>query len=582
MRTYNFILCGFILLAIFSCKSKNQTSDLEKSSKNKFSETLYFNQEPPGLTPEVFATGLVSIPGRNENFAAFSPNGGSFYFVANDTIFYMNYKDGEWTKPDVAEFLGDNGTGKYLRVSPDGNSIIFNKNGDLYVNKKDGDHWSEPVKFSNNINSEEYECVACITADQSVFYASHREGTKGQCDIFYSKFADGEYQSPVAIETFNTFRSECNILVSPQNDFLIFTCFENEDSFGSTDMYISCQLEDGNWSEPANLGEVLNTKYADSPFSFTPDGKYFLFGRNNVIDSTDNMDIFWVDAILITEKIEQIKKESIFKSSIRHLEQNFPDDIAKIFASDVISTEKLEHSAPAFTPDGKEIYWSVIRFSNDSIFQDIMFTKLQDGKWTEPKMAPFCTGRFYEGGPVISADGNKLYIYRGLGAPPGGDARKINIICYSKTKNGWENPVTIEEGVFHSVANNGNIYFTKEKSIARIKFENGKYSEQEILDNKINNPNFQNWTPYIASNESYLIFSRVDFQGDYGELLISFYDRENDSWSDPVNLGPKINSGYQERFPGFSPDGEFFFFTRPRDGYSLDIWWVKSDEIKKL
>lgn len=51
-----------------------------------------------------------------------------------------------------------------------------------------------------------------------------------------------------------------------------------------------------------------------------------------------------------------------------------------------------------------------------------MFTKCIDGKWTVPSLAPFSYGKFYEGGPVISADDNKLYIYRGKPAPPGGNA----------------------------------------------------------------------------------------------------------------------------------------------------------------
>ena len=302
MRKNKYLIVFVCLLCIYSCSQKKNSSEIKKQT---FTKEYYFNQESPGLTPKIFAPEIVSLPGRNENFAAFSPDGDSFYFVANDSIFYMNYKNKKWTKPAIATFIGDNGTGKYLRISPDGNTIIFNKDGDIYANKKEGDIWSEPIKYSNNINSEEYECVACMTDNQSIYYASHREGTKGQCDIFYSEFKNGEYQSPTTVEPFNTFRSECNILVSPQNDFLIFTCFENEDSYGSTDMYISYSLEEGGWSNPVNLGEPLNTEYADSPYSFSPDGKYFLFSRNNPIDSMDNMDIFWVDTRIFDLKIEE-------------------------------------------------------------------------------------------------------------------------------------------------------------------------------------------------------------------------------------------------------------------------------------
>ncbi len=284
-----------ICLGLLCIEAYTQTEKPSDGTNQKFTKEFYFNQEPPGVIPELFAPGLICFPNRNEVFASYSATGNDFYFQVNDSIFYMDYKNNKWNQPKFASFLGDSGIGKYIRITADGKTFIFNRGGDIYANKLKGGIWSEPVKLSGNINSQGYECVASIAADQSVYFASHREGTKGQCDIFYSAYKNGEYQPPVAIDIFNSPRSECNILTSPENDFLIFTCYGKEDGFGSTDMYVSFQVSEGNWSEPKNMGETFNTKYADSPFSFTPDGKYFLFGRNNVIDSLDNMDIFWVD-----------------------------------------------------------------------------------------------------------------------------------------------------------------------------------------------------------------------------------------------------------------------------------------------
>ena len=52
-------------------------------------------------------------------------------------------------------------------------------------------------------------------------------------------------------------------------------------------------------------------------------------------------------------------------------------------------------------------------------------------------------------------------------------------------------------------------------------------------------------------------------------------------WSEPEKLGDEINTDKQERFPGISPDGDYLFFTRPRDGYSQDVWWVKTEMIQE-
>ena len=150
-------------------------------------------------------------------------------------------------------------------------------------------------------------------------------------------------------------------------------------------------------------------------------------------------------------------------------------DIPVVFASGIISTEKHEHSSPTISKDGDELYWSVIKSSNDSTYQQIFFTKLIGNKWTVPSRASFSNGRFYEGGPMISADNNKLYIYRGKPAPPGGNADSLNIICYTRQGDKWINPEIIGEGAFQSVAKNGNIYYKGKDGIYKIVNDNKKY-----------------------------------------------------------------------------------------------------------
>ena len=46
-------------------------------------ENRYLDQKPPGLIPEVFAPGIVSINGRNESGISFSPDLDEVYFTVN-------------------------------------------------------------------------------------------------------------------------------------------------------------------------------------------------------------------------------------------------------------------------------------------------------------------------------------------------------------------------------------------------------------------------------------------------------------------------------------------------------------------
>ena len=129
----------------------------------------------------------------------------------------MNFHEGKWDPPQRATFIGNNGLGKCPRISMD-NNIIYNYKGDLYECKYENHKWTGPIKFPDQINSDKFECVGSMASDESMYYASHREGTKGRCDIFYSKYLNGSYETPVNIDVFNSDRSECNILISPKND----------------------------------------------------------------------------------------------------------------------------------------------------------------------------------------------------------------------------------------------------------------------------------------------------------------------------------------------------------------------------
>ncbi|MGD2035937.1 MAG: hypothetical protein PVF73_12820, partial [Bacteroidales bacterium] len=142
-----------------------------------------------------------------------------------------------------------------------------------------------------------------------------------------------------------------------------------------------------------------------------------------------------------------------------YLEQIPPGDTPVVFAPSIVSTEKHEHSSPAFSRDGQEIYWSVIHISNDSVYQHIYCTKRIKNRWTIPSLVSFSNHNYYEGGPVISADNQKLYIYRCGPVPSDGDAEGLQILKFKRHGNQWGNPEVIMEGGFFTITQNGNIYY---------------------------------------------------------------------------------------------------------------------------
>src|SRR5206468_9307685 len=80
-------------------------------------------------------------------------------------------------------------------------------------------------------------------------------------------------------------------------------------------------------------------------------------------------------------------------------------DKPSIFGEGVISTGDYE-SHPAFTPDMKTIYF--LKDSPDFFFWTIFVSDFQDGRWSEPRVAPF-SGQYKDADPFITADGSKLF-----------------------------------------------------------------------------------------------------------------------------------------------------------------------------
>jgi hypothetical protein len=122
----------------------------------------------------------------------------------------------------------------------------------------------------------------------------------------------------------------------------------------------------------------------------------------------------------------------------------------------------------------------------------------------------------------------------------------------------------------------GTIYFKIITDLYRVRNVDGKYTKREKLD-EINTEAFE-IGPYIAPDESFIIFES-DRPGGKGEIdLYICFRNPDDSWSEAINLGNTINTEDSERFPGISPDGKFFFYL----GHTRDIYWVDAKIIRAL
>jgi WD40-like Beta Propeller Repeat len=132
-----------------------------------------------------------------------------------------------------------------------------------------------------------------------------------------------------------------------------------------------------------------------------------------------------------------------------------------------------------------------------------------------------------------------------------------------------------------SISANGTIVFDDYKSddgirISRIK--DGKREEAKLLGKEINSGKLVAH-PFIAPDESYLIWDSEREDG-YGksDIYVSFRQQDG-SWGSAINMGDKINSELVENGARLTPDGKYLLFGRSEEKVKEDgsTYWESKD-----
>ena len=299
-----------------------------------------------------------------------------------------------------------------------------------------------------------------------------------------------------------------------------------------------------------------------------------------------------------------------------YLGQEPPGLEPQLFAPGIVSTGLATRDV-AMTPDGGEFYFGVT-VNNHSM---IMVTKQVDGVWTEPSVAPF-SGRFNDLEPAISPDGQRFFFLSAR--PPEGQDEKPgwayqDIWVMDRLGDTWSEPVNLGPPVsteaaeyYPSITTDGTIYFTREREdgvsvTMRSRLVDGVYAEPEELGPEVNCGS-NRFNVRVAPDESFAIVPAVGREDSLGgpDYYIVFRSPD-DTWSEPVNMGPAINQpAGREWSASLSPDGKYLFFMSSRTVGSapldlsgttifelLDlstqagqgssgIWWVSTEIIDQL
>jgi hypothetical protein len=274
------------------------------------------------------------------------------------------------------------------------------------------------------------------------------------------------------------------------------------------------------------------------------------------------------------------------KRTGEYLGETPPDSIAKLFAPGFITTGFHTRDI-TISPDGNEIYFC-INIGNNTVMTTL-YTRRINNEWTEPQIAPFASDlKYFTIEPCFSSDGKKIF-FASNRLDSNGKDNKSDIWYVERDGLEWGSPLNIGSKIntgapefFPSVTRDGTLYFTRDdpktgiSHIFRAKFENGQYSDPELLPKQVN-AGRSRFNASIAPDESYIIIPIYGMPDSYGatDYYVSFRN-ENDQWSNPINLGNKINSKSRwEYSASISPDGKYLFFMTSR----VDTTLVKHHDI---
>ncbi|WP_444922561.1 hypothetical protein ACJJID_09765 [Microbulbifer sp. CnH-101-G] len=260
-----------------------------------------------------------------------------------------------------------------------------------------------------------------------------------------------------------------------------------------------------------------------------------------------------------------------------YLGQKPPGLVAKPFAPGIVNTEEWG-DAGSFSLDMTELYVGRWKHSRDAREpESVIFKKVGD-QWHKTVMPTGVRKPFHSPDGKILHYGAKYKVRQADGwsemksLGPAFEAIQI----MGLTASGKGTLVMDERG---SPAGDGILRYSK--------FIDGKWEDPKPLPQTINTGKW-NAHPYIAPDESYIMWDGERESG-FGsnDLYISFRQKDG-SWGEAINLGDKVNTEAEEGGPQITPDGKFLFFNRMvphrngREGSQSDLYWIDAQIIKDL
>ncbi len=219
----------------------------------------------------------------------------------DEDIYYTVIKNGKWSEPKVMELFSTPENEATSSISADGKRMLIYKdeeNGSIYYTQFAAGQWTAPQKFPRPINSRHRETHASMTENgQYIFFSSDRPGGYGGLDIWlcYKINETGQWSEPINLgDKINSKGDEKSPNISEDGHTLYFSSNGRPNSFGGFDIYKTTKNSFGYWEMPQNMGYPINSIGDDIFFSIN-ESTQKAFYTSIRYESHGVADIFMVD-----------------------------------------------------------------------------------------------------------------------------------------------------------------------------------------------------------------------------------------------------------------------------------------------
>jgi outer membrane protein OmpA-like peptidoglycan-associated protein len=226
-------------------------------------------------------------------------------------------------------------------------------------------------------------------------------------------------------------------------------------------------------------------------------------------------------------------------------------------------------------------------------FEDIFIARKSNGVWGNAvNIGSGVNTPFHDSNLALSADGKTLYISKDNG---GGDI----YYCNRAADGTWGAPVplpgvinsTFEEKSISISKDGKTLYFSSNRPggfgsidlYKAMKDANGEWSNVQNLGPTINT-SYEEESPFMSYDMATLYFSSKGHKNMGGyDIFKATYNEAEDEWSEPENLGYPINTPHDDIFYITSSDGKRAYYSSIReDGLgNTDIFVITTPEGMK-